>query len=738
MKTATPSAPSLADIEKLSRENAKLVKAMTQGARPGPASLDDRRAQSARINQQRRIEGSTVVIPVLSTAERKTRAKLEADSEAWIWEMCGPKSGIRQPLTRKFTSQQSEMIGAFSETLRDGGDELILASRGEGKTCYLRAMVWKTIASGGCDFIAFIGATGSDACNSGDAIKDMMVRSEPFLKYYPEIAVPARAVGGTPQLAKHIRATGSCHNNPSETFTQFPISFEWTSESINMPDVPGSPSAGAMLRFRGADSPIRGLNIYGKRPKVVAIDDLDTPDTTSNSDVSKKIIDRVNMDLGGLGGQDTSLARIMLATLPKSGVGVAHHFAATGFPFVVKRFRYLLEKPHRFDLWMDYVKRRQRGKIDGDKYGRAAHQFYLDNRTAMDAGVVISNPHRFKPQKLPDKTALQVSAIQNYFDEWADKGEMFCRCELDNETIANEDLIESKLELGHVMAAESDQPRGVTPDATRLIVRGVDVRKIELHFSTMASDGARPHRVIDYDVRSHGTSETTVEQAEHLVYDGLCKLAATWANEGHEDESDTRHHADLTLIDKGWTGSWSEDGERKTWLSQPVEKFCMKHGLRRWLPAKGAPNYRSPAPADHVIIGDNWHMNRGEGAERSCTEVIWNAEHWHGLVEGLFMLPESEASAFRLFRSEPGVWIHHKRLAEHIREGAEDLADMRKRSSKSRKARYRRDHWWDSFAMMLVAKSVEEWFRANVIARKKRTASGQPHRVADTEEIGAR
>lgn len=702
------------------------------------ATLADRRAQSARINQQRRLEGSTVEIPKLGTAERKLRAKLEADSEAWIWAMCGPKSRIREPLTRKFTSQQCEMIGAFEETLRDGGDEMILASRGEGKTCYLRAMVWKTIAQGLSDFIAFIGATGADAYNSSDAIKDMMSRSEPFFKLYPEIAVPARAVGGTPQLAKHMRASGECHGKPGETFTQFPISFEWTSESINMPDVPGSPSAGAMLRFRGADSPIRGLNIFGKRPKVVAIDDLDTPDTTNSGDVAKKIIDRVNMDLGGLGGQDKSLARIMLATLPKSGVGVAHHFAAAGHPFVVKRFRYLLERPHRFDLWMDYVKRRQRGKIDGDKYGRAAHQFYLGNRTAMDAGAVVSNPHRFKPQKLPDGSRLQVSAIQNYFDEWADKGEMFCRCELDNETITNEDLIESKLELGHVTAAESDRPRGVTSDATTMIVRGVDVRKIELHFSTMATDKTRPHRVIDYDVRSHGTSETTVEQAEQLVYDGLCRLAATWQDEGHVDESGARHNVDLTLIDKGWLGTWSEDGERKSWATQPVERFCMEHGLRRWLPAKGAPNYRSPAPADNVIIGDNWHMNRGEGAERSCTEVIWNAEHWHGLVEGLFMLPESDDTAFRLFRSEPGVWIHHKRLAEHIREGAEDLADMRKRSSKTRKARYRRDHWWDSFAMMLVAKSVEEWFRANVIARKRRGPSGPPIPVAATEELGAR
>lgn len=702
------------------------------------ATIEERRAQSAAINKQRRIEGSTVEIPKLTAAQRKKREQLEADSEAWIWEMAGPKSGIREPLTRKFTSQQSEMIGAFEQTLTHGGDELMLASRGEGKTSYLRNMVWKSIAQGVCDFIAFISATGPDACNSADAIKDMMVRSVPFYRLYPEIAVPAVAVGGTPQLAKHMRATGVRYDDPGEAFYQHPITFEWTSESINLPDVPGSPSAGSMLRFRGADSPIRGLNIYGKRPKVIAIDDLDTPDTTSNHDVAKKIIDRVNLDIGGLGGQDKSLARIMLATLPKTGVGVAHHFAEQGFPFVVKRFRYLIEKPARFDLWMQYVRLRQNGKVEGDKYGRAAHQMYLGRRREMDAGAVVANPHRFKPQKLPDGSMLQVSALQNYFDEWADKGEMFCRCELDNETITNEDVIESKLEIGHVMSAECDRPRGMTEESTTMIVRGVDVRKVELHFSTMASDAIRPHRVIDYDVRSHGTSETTVEQAEHLIYVGLCRLADEWKQEGHPDAAGVVHHADLTLIDKGWFGSWSEDGEKKTWVSQPVERFCMEHGLRRFLPAKGAPNYRSPAPSDDVIIGDNWHINRGAGAERSCTEVVWNAEHYHSLVEGLFVVAEDDPHGFELFRSEPGLWVNHKRLAEHIREGSEELSELRRKSTRTRKAKYRRDHFWDSFAMMLVARSVEEWLRANLIARKRRVRPGSPMSAADREEIGAR
>jgi hypothetical protein len=682
------------------------------------ASPEKRKQQSNEANRRRAAAGSTVIIPDLSKADRKTREQLEADSEAWIWEMCGPDSGLREPLKRKFTSQQSEMIGDYNETLRNGGDEMLLASRGEGKTTYLRAMVWKSVVQGLVDFIGFIGATGSDAINSAEAIKDMMMRSVPFLRYYPEVAVPCIKAGPISQLANSMLATGSRFNDPSQTFEQWPIKFTWTADEISMPDVPGSPCAGSMMLFRGADSPIRGLNKFGKRPKVIAIDDLDTPDTTNNPDVAKKVIDRVNFDIGGLGTQTEPLARIMLATLPKSGIGVAHHFAAAGHPFVVKRFKYMIERPDREDLWVEYVAKRKKGKQAGDKYGRTAHAFYLAHRREMDAGAVVSNPHRFKPQELPDGTQLQVSAVQNYYDEWADKGEMYCRCELDNETISNDELIESKLEHGHVMNAECDRPRLMTETGTTMVVRGVDVRKTELHFSAMSMDDVKRNRVIDYDVRSHGTTETTVEQAEQLIYDGLCALADEWEAEAYADSDGGHHSADLTLIDKGWFGNWSEDGEMKTWADQPVERFCIDRGIRRYLPAKGQPNYRQPEASRQVIIGDNWHINRGKGLRRTCSEVIWSAEHWHSLVEGLFMLPDSDPDAFELFAAEPGVWINHKRLAEHIREGSQDLADLRKRATRSRKAKYRRDHWWDSFAMMLVARSVEEKLR-EIESKKK-------------------
>jgi hypothetical protein len=275
----------------------------------------------------------------------------------------------------------------------------------------------------------------------------------------------------------------------------------------------------------------------------------------------------------------------------------------------------------------------------------------------------------------------------------------------------------------------------IAADAS-IIVAGVDVRKTELHYVRLASGESIRHQIADYDVQSHGTSETTVEQAEHLILDGLNRIDNLWGDSPLIDSNGTPRGIDLVLIDKGWLGNWKEDGQKKTWASQPVETFCMAKGLRRFLPAKGQPNYKSPAPGDNVIVGDNWHMNRGVGAERSCTEVVWNAEHWHALTEDLFSIGDDE-QRFQLFVATDGVHKGHERLSQHIREGAQDLLDLRKSGSSTRKQKYRRDHWWDAIAMALVAKSIEQWFRAN-LAKKKPIQPAKPLRPADTEELGAR
>jgi hypothetical protein len=358
-----------------------------------------------------------------------------------------------------------------------------------------------------------------------------------------------------------------------------------------------------------------------------------------------------------------------------------------------------------------------------DEFAREAHSFYLSHRKTMDLGSEVANPNRFDGQILPDGSQLEVSTLQRYYNEVARIGQDAVSTEYDNDPPADNTLLETKVSAYHVAQCSGEYDRGVLDPSTTQVFRGVDVRKIELHQVTIATDDIRKHRIVDYSLRVHGDTETTVEQAERDILKALHKLEREWADNPLTDTNGMNHSTDLTLIDKGWLGWWREDGMKKTWIDQPVETFCMDMGLRNWLPAKGAPEYRIPPPKRGLIVGDNWHINHGPGDKRKCDEVIWNSAHWHALVEELFMLDDSDQDKFELFDPESagrddGKYIHHKAFGEHITAGATQMKQELARGSRSRKPRFIRDHWWDSLAMGLVALSVEREFRKRILSRK--------------------
>lgn len=526
---------------------------------------------------------------------------------------------------------------------------------------------------------------------------------------------------------------------------------------------------GAILLACGYTSNIlQGANVLDLRPAFVSLDDLDNREsgTVDDSKDAEKIEKLIDHTISGMRGQGSKMGIAFLCTVSSRRSSAFTYTDPTKKPaYAGKRVKRVRSWPDRMDLWEKYMLMRQHGmqtkNTDGstqDPDGRQAHAFYLENEEEMNRGAELNNYNVHDTTELPDGTQVEHSSLQNVFNFIADNSREAFNTEYQQDP-PPDTLFESSLEPHHIRECEGDFERLVVDPTTSMIVRAIDVRKIELHWSALASDDDVRNRVIDYDVKSHGTSETTVEQAEELIYNALNDLADEWEADGYLDWNGGGHSCGVTLIDKGWMGSWNtEDGEEKTWITQPVETFCDERGLRNWLPAKGQPSYRSPAESPTCIVGDHWHMNGGAGVDRNCTEVIWDVAHWRALVEELFMIgtdanepstsddplaqeieKEKLKDKFVLFLSSPGVWVHHKRLGEHIQAGAKELAESRRTNARTRKRRYRRDHWWDSFAMMLVARSVEEWFRENIPTPKKRNRK-RPKRPQHSprQEIGAR
>lgn len=636
---------------------------------------------------------------------------------------------------------------AIHDRALTGGKKAVAAPRSRGKSTIVKGMNIYLTARQLVRFIVPICATTALAGRLYKDYRDEWGTNELLLEDFPEICAPVRELEGAPQRASRQHVNGHLtHINWS------------TTDFLRLPRVPGdandylkslglewSPFGGVKMAFAGLDAAFRGLNIDDDRPDFLIIDDPETRESAKSHQQIEDRTDIIEKDIEGLEGQDKPLAMVMVTTLQNTFCVSASFTDPEKKPaWDGERYGWIEKWPatvedtndiSKHGLWSDYVSMRKAAQAGGDRHGMVAVEFYLANRDEMDAGAELLADN-YKKITLKDGRQVVHSALQEAYNKISDTSLAAFKAEYQNDPEEAGEEFAVRIQSHTVVGCEADFDRFSVSDDAEMVVAGIDVRKTELHYLTIASGQSIKNQISDYDVKSHGTSETTVEQAEELIREGLINLNLQWKNNPLIDTQGTARAIDLVLIDKGWAGSWKEDGFKKTWVTQPVEIFCMENGLRRFLPAKGAPDYRIPKLSDDVIIGDNWHINRGEGKTRSCTEVIWNAEHWHALVEELFA-SEDTSERFHLFVATDGVHKGHERLSQHVREGAADLLDLRRRGSATRKQKYRRDHWWDAAAMALVAKSVEQWFRQNL--KRKKPTNGRAYRPKQQPlEIGAR
>jgi hypothetical protein len=64
-------------------------------------------------------------------------------------------------------------------------------------------------------------------------------------------------------------------------------------------------------------------------------------------------------------------------------------------------------KPHREDLWDDYILKRHTGGKE------VAVAYYAENRAVMDAGAKTTNPHRLEPGQLSSQSLAQIKTIHS-------------------------------------------------------------------------------------------------------------------------------------------------------------------------------------------------------------------------------------------------------------------------------------------------------------------------------------
>jgi hypothetical protein len=673
-------------------------------------------AGDAQRKARQRADDRDLIIPDPEDIDRRLR--LAENDAAWL------RFYLDRVFYNPFTADQLETIAECGECLRYGLKRAKAAPRGDGKSSIVKYLGLKYALNRQVRFPLVVAATYGKAVKTTKSLRKQLAnRQDTRLSAdYPLECLVARRVDPWPSRARNVTANGGRS-----------IHVEWGADFFTLPVWEDEEPIGPIIMSLGYTSDeLQGCNIYDIRPDFVMLDDLDSRDSLASEDgvVAGKIEEAVEKTIAGLGGQSRQLGQYMLCTITSREAAAYKYTDPEQKPaWSGRRVAAISTWPTNIGLWDQYISKRQKGMQqrgeDGtpiDRYGRQSHEFYLANYEEMNAGAVLSNPFNFESDLLPDGSQKQVSSLQRCMDFIADHSREAFDTEHQNDPPEGSTPLAPKLTWLHVSDAAGDFARMQVDPSTTAVVRAVDVRKVELHDATLASDALTKYRIADYAVRRHGTGETTVEQAESLILDALRALAMEWDASPPIDGNGTEHPAGLVLIDKGWMGNWTEDGEVKTWAAQPVETFCVERGVDSYLPAKGDGSYRSPAPDRAVIIGNHWHINRGKGKNRICDEVIWDADYWHLLVEGLFLLPEGTQDRFELFNVDGydhlSVYTNHKAFGGHIEAGAKELKAQMARGTRSRKPRWVRDHWWDSLAMCLVGLSIVE-HRTQRRARQK-------------------
>ena len=681
----------IAELKSLAADLRKRLRQVDQLT--GRSSERDRDAQ-----RKRELRAAAKEVQVPPCEDRERRTLLESDDTEWL------RYYFADLFWYPFTTQQLEMIDAIRNAILYGGDQSLAASRGEGKTKIFERMLLKYTLAGVVKFSVLFAATGSSAQDSLQSIMGEIETNERLRADYPEVCVPVLSLENTPNRAHYQSVSGKRHDN-GEPYSAVPSRFSWCGQEIVLPNVPGSPSGGAIIATRGLDAAVRGLNKRNRRVDVAGIDDPDTEESVNSEEQAKKLEKRIDRAIAGLGGQQRSVARVMLTTI-QNRTCVSFKFTDPGQKptWKGKRFRFLIKPPERRELWDEYVQLRQ--LHPDDEFGRIAHAFYLDNRVAMDAGSEVANPNRFDGQTLPDGSQLEVSALQRYFNEVARIGPEAVASEYDNDPPEEAGPIESGITPHRIQKQLSGYHRKVIPPECTVLTQGIDVRKVALHWVVRAWRPDGTGFVVDYGVHEvlgtiYGSDDGLDVAVKRAI---LARLEATRETE-YVATAGQRMPVDLTLVDAGWR-------------TNAVYAACAEAGLGV-MPIMGFGKSAGCTQANFADVqrrsqdrkpGDGWFLSRKGRLWLVCADTdrwkAWEHDRWMtspGKPGCLTMFGEASDKPDRLSADEKA---HHS-YARHICNEVEIEEPHHDTVRRRWKAKSENTHWLDASYYSDVAANMK-------------------------------
>ncbi len=621
-----------------------------------------------------------------------------------------------------FTVARRTMVDALLHAARWGGDQSVAGPRGDGKT---RSALFGALSLELQQVLRFplvISKSGPRAHRELRNLKDAIRDSEPFREDFPELCVPVLNACRWPSKARLQTVHGAFADMEwGEEAIIFPrVSTELlrNHEWRDLPDDIVSVSDGQIIASLGIEGPIRGYSIRNERPDLAIIDDIDDRESARSQLQTGTREQIIEEDVGGLGGPDRTIARIMLCTLiNRTCIAATFTDPALKPSWRPQRHKLLLKLPERTDLWEEYIDFRK-GRANDDPDARQAHAFYLANREAMDAGAEVTNPYRFDSRPLMDGEPGQVSALQACYDVIADREWEHFNTEYQNDPPEEEGPQESGISEALIQSRMNGYPRAIVPAGCQLVI-GMDIGDNRCHWVALAAGEAAAYYVVDWGfIDTLGTSpEDTGEHfkslpknhperratVEHQIRRGVVNQRDDWIQHPFTNEGGEVVEPSLVLLDSG------------SGMHRDVIYSLHRDLGKPFVPAKGFGQGRGKFHQGKETatrrIGEQWAKVRQDDAGyRDIWLHEFDADHWKRFVHQRFLTPSRDdngdyrCGSMSLFQSPQS-----HRHAKYARQVANEVWIEEFIPGKGPKRYWDKrgaNHWLDASAMACVAMSM--------------------------------
>lgn len=616
--------------------------------------LNERDADALR-KQEKRAESARIIIP--PCVNQKRREACLADVEKFL------RTYFASDYTREFTKLHRGLWEAMIEVATTGGEQAVAAPRGRGKTQITKGVICYLIFAGLVRFPVVVSQTTDHAREIYEDFRRKCSFNELLLEDFPEICYPVRALEGAPQRASRQHVDGQLTR------------IEWKAERLRLASIPedsriGADYGGVRMEFRGLDAAIRGINRDGDRPDYVCIDE---PETRESAKSTSQIDDRRNAldkDVAGLAGEDHELAQVMLTTLQNNYCLSAEFTDPERRPsWMGKRFGWVEKWPEEYPLgekgrgmWHEYIEIRGDDQRKGDRYGRSATQFYLDNREQMESGGKLLSDN-FKSKTLPDGWQTTHSAWQEIFNFIADKSfGAFCT-EYQNDPPKETGPEGLGLTAEIVGSRLSGLSQRQVPANTTSITAAIDLGKFACHWVVCAWWKGAGGCVVDYGIAevsgtegiNSGDQAADMEASEPHIYRALLRWRDDLLGRDFVDASGVSRKVDRVFVDSG------------TYTNAAYE-FCRQTD-DRFHAAKGIGNYKPRKNSTKTLkAGDNMHASYQDAQNLWLFDL--NSDYWKNWVHERFLAPTFDESnmlqpgALSLF--QPSGGRTHRSFCQHI------------------------------------------------------------------------